>query len=194
VPALFPARRISPQTLATTNAENSAPNPTLADRSNYDTIPHMKPSDSKMMLRLIAVFKLLKTTLLIALGIGALKLIHMDVATVMEHFVLRLGLDPGGRYVGSALEKAANLTPDKVESVAIGSFIYAALFLTEGIGLWMLKRWAEWLTVIITSSLLPVEVYEIFRHPSAGKVLVFILNIGIVGYLIYQMRRNTPPA
>jgi len=147
-----------------------------------------------MMLRLIAVFKLLKTALLIALGIGALKLIHMDVATVMEHFVLRLGLDPGGRYVGSALEKAANLTSDKVESVAIGSFIYAALFLTEGIGLWMLKRWAEWLTVIITSSLLPVEVYEIFRHPSAGKVLVFILNIGIVGYLIYQMRRNTPPA
>jgi uncharacterized membrane protein (DUF2068 family) len=150
----------------------------------------MKPSDSKMMLRLIALFKFLKTALLIALGIGALRLIHMDVAAVLEHFVLRLGLDPGGHYVGSALEKAANLTPSRVESVAIGSFIYAALFLTEGIGLWMLKRWAEWLTVIITSSLLPVEVYEIFRHPSAGKVLVLILNIGIVAYLIYQMRRN----
>jgi len=154
----------------------------------------MKPSDSRTMLRLIALFKLLKTTLLIALGIIALRLIHMDVATVLEHFVLRLGLDPGGRYVGSALEKAADLTPDEVASVAIGSFIYAALFLTEGIGLWMLKRWAEWLTVIITSSLLPVEIYEVFRHPSAGKVLVFILNIGIVAYLIYQMRRNPPAA
>src|SRR5277367_1092337 len=152
----------------------------------------MKPSDSKMMLRLIALFKFLKTALLIALGIGALRLIHMDFSSVLGHFVLRLGLDPGGRYVGSALEKAANLTPDKVASVAIGSFIYAALFLTEGIGLWMLKRWAEWLTVIITSTGLPVEVYEIFRHPSAGKVLVFILNIGIVAYLIYQMRRNSP--
>lgn len=143
-----------------------------------------------MMLRLIALFKLLKTALLIALGIGALRLIHMDVAAVLEHFVLRLGLDPGGRYVGSALEKAANLTPDKVASVAIGSFIYAGLFLTEGIGLWMLKRWAEWLTVIITSSLLPVEVYEIFHHSSVGKILVLLLNIGIVAYLIYQMRRN----
>lgn len=150
----------------------------------------MKPADSKMMLRLIALFKLLKTALLIALGIGALRLIHMDVAAVLEHFVLRLGLDPGGRYVGSALEKAANLTPDKVASVAIGSFIYAGLFLTEGIGLWMLKRWAEWLTVIITSSLLPVEVYEIFHHSSVGKILVLLLNIGIVAYLIYQMRRN----
>ena len=154
----------------------------------------MKPSDSKMMLRLIALFKFLKTALLIALGIGALRLIHMDVAAVLEHFVLRLGLDPGGRYVGSALEKAANLTPDKVESVAIGSFIYAALFLTEGIGLWMLKRWAEWLTVIITSTALPVEIYEIFHHPSAAKVLVLILNIGIVAYLIYQMRRNPSAA
>jgi len=147
-----------------------------------------------MMLRLIALFKFLKTALLIAVGIGALRLIHMDVAAVMEHFVLRLGLDPGGRYVGSALEKAANLTPDKVESVAIGSFIYAGLFLTEGLGLWMLKRWAEWLTVIITSTALPVEIYEIFHHPSAAKVLVLILNIGIVAYLIYQMRRNPSAA
>jgi|SRR5579863_2927687 len=154
----------------------------------------MKPSDSKMMLRLIALFKLLKAALLIALGIGALRLIHTDISGVLEHFVLRLGLDPGGHYVGDALEKVANLTPTKVESVAIGSFIYSALFLTEGIGLWMLKRWAEWLTVIITSSLLPVEIYECFRHPGIGKVLVFLLNIGIVVYLIYQMRRDSPAA
>jgi uncharacterized membrane protein (DUF2068 family) len=144
------------------------------------------------MLRLIALFKLLKALLLIAVGIGALKLIHMDISSVLEHFVLKFGLDPGGRYVGSALEKAANLSPNKVESVAIGSFIYAGLFLTEGIGLWLLKRWAEWLTVIITSSMLPVEFYEIYRHPSAGKVLVLIINIAVVAYLIYQMRRNTP--
>jgi uncharacterized membrane protein (DUF2068 family) len=178
------------------NNQRRSPPPilTLGHRLNYDTIPHMKPSDSRTMLRLIALFKLLKALLLIAVGIAALKLIHMDVAMVLEHFVLRLGLDPGGRYVGSALEKAANLTPNKVESVAIGSLIYAGLFLTEGIGLWMLKRWAEWLTVIITSSLLPVEIYEVFRHPSAGKVLVFILNIGIVAYLIYQMRRNPSAA
>jgi uncharacterized membrane protein (DUF2068 family) len=54
----------------------------------------------------------------------------------------------------------------------------------------MLKRWGEWLTVIITSSLLPIEVYEIVRHPSAVKVTVLAVNIAIVAYLIYGIRRG----
>src|ERR1700730_421983 len=151
----------------------------------------MKPSDSRL-LRLIALFKLLKAVLLIAVGVGALKLIHMDITSVLEHLVAKYGLDPGSRYVGSILEKAANLTPNKVKSIGIGSFVYAGLFLTEGIGLWLLKRWAEWLTVIITSSLVPVEVYETCHHPSAGKVLVLIINLGIVAYLVDQIRQHTP--
>lgn len=142
------------------------------------------------MLRLIAIFKLLKTAIMIVLGVGALRLIHMDITSVLEHWVLRLGLNPGGRYVGIALQKAANLTPDRVEALGIGSLIYAALFLTEGIGLWLLKHWAEWLTVILTSSLIPLEIYEIVRHPSEGKVLVFLVNIAIAGYLIYQIRKD----
>src|ERR1700730_11550529 len=147
----------------------------------------MKPSDSRL-LRLIALFKLLKAVLLIAVGVGALKLIHMDITSVLEHLVAKYGLDPGSRYVGSILEKAANLTPNKVKSIGIGSFVYAGLFLTEGIGLWLLKRWAEWLTVIITSSLVPVEVYEIHRHPTPVKVGVLFINIAIVRYLIYRIR------
>ena len=70
------------------------------------------------------------------------------------------------------------------------SFIYAGLFLTEGIGLWLVKRWGEWFSVIITSSLIPVEVYEIYRHPSAIKGLVLIINIAVVGYLLYRIRNE----
>jgi uncharacterized membrane protein (DUF2068 family) len=47
---------------------------------------------------------------------------------------------------------ASNLRPDKIEQLGLGSMIYAGLFLTEGIGLWLEKRWAEWLTVIIIES------------------------------------------
>jgi len=103
-----------------------------------------------------------------------------------------LGLDPGNRYVERALQKAGNLTPDKIRSLGVGSFIYAGLFLTEGIGLWLVKRWAEWLSVIITTSLVPVEVYEIHRHPSLIKGLVLILNIAVVGYLVYRIRNERP--
>ena len=140
------------------------------------------------MVRLIALFKLLKAILLIAVGVGALKLIHKDIATVLQHWVTMLGLDPGNQYVDRALEKAANLSPNKIRGLGVVSFIYAGLFLTEGIGLWLVKRWAEWFTVIVTGSLVPVEVYEIYRHPTPIKILVLMINIAVVGYLLYRIR------
>jgi uncharacterized membrane protein (DUF2068 family) len=70
------------------------------------------------------------------------------------------------------------------------SFIYAGLFLTEGIGLWLMKRWAEWFTVIITSSLVPFEVYELYRDPSATKILVLVINVAVVIYLLYRIRSH----
>ncbi|SPE28492.1 Putative membrane protein (fragment) [Acidobacteriia bacterium SbA2] len=54
--------------------------------------------------------------------------------------------------------------------------------------MWLRKPWGEWLTVSITSSLVPVEIYEIYRHPSWVKAGVFVINVAIVGYLIYRIR------
>jgi uncharacterized membrane protein (DUF2068 family) len=147
----------------------------------------MKTSDTKL-LRLIALFKLLKAALLIAVGIGALRLIHGDVVSFVAEWVARLGLDPGSRYVGRFLLKAAALTPNKIKELAAGSFIYAAFFLTEGVGLWLVKRWAVWFSIIITTSLLPFEVYGIYRHPSSAKVLVLVVNIAVVAFLLYRIR------
>ncbi|MGC2399334.1 MAG: DUF2127 domain-containing protein [Acidobacteriaceae bacterium] len=144
------------------------------------------------VLRLIAVFKMLKATLLIVTAIGILKMMHSDVAATMDHWIARLGLDPGNRYVDLLMSKAANISPDKIKELGIASFVYAALFLTEGIGLWLLKRWAEWFTIVITASLVPLEVWEIFRHPSAGKILVLIINVAVVIYLIYRVRKDDP--
>ena len=149
----------------------------------------MKSADN-MLIRLIALFKLLKAILLIAVGMSALHLLHKDVAGIAEHWVTVLGLDPGNRYVGRALQKVADLTPQKIKSLGVVSFIYAGLFLTEGIGLWLLKRWAEWFSVIITTSLIPIEIYEIYRHPSAIKCLVLVVNIAVVLYLLYRIRNE----
>lgn len=68
--------------------------------------------------------------------------------------------------------------------------IYAALFLTEGIGLGLEKRWAEWLTVVITISLIPIEIYEIFHHTTPVKITVLLINIAIVAYLVYRIRKR----
>jgi uncharacterized membrane protein (DUF2068 family) len=105
-----------------------------------------------------------------------------------EHWAEALKLAPGNRFVDAALAKAAHLRPEQIKKLGLGSFFYAGLFLAEGTGLWLKKRWGEWLTVIITGSLVPVEIYEIHRHPSAVKVGALVINVAIVGYLIYHIR------
>jgi uncharacterized membrane protein (DUF2068 family) len=147
----------------------------------------MKFSDDRM-LRLIAVFKFFKAASLIVLGIGAFRLVHQDLGSVLGHWIMTLKLDPGQHFLDVALAKAANVSPAQIKKVGAGSFIYAALFLAEGTGLWLRKRWGEWLTVIITSSLVPFEIYEVHQHPSSLKIVVFALNVAVVLYLIYHMR------
>jgi len=84
----------------------------------------VKSSHSRL-LRLIALFKLLKAALLIAVGVGALRLLHKDVAGTLEHWVELLKLDPNNHYIDTALEKASNITPDKIKELGLGSMIYA---------------------------------------------------------------------
>ncbi len=148
-------------------------------------------SSHNRLLRLVAVFKLVKAALLIVAGVGILKLIHTDIAARLDHWVLMIGLDPGSRFINRAINKATDIPPNRIKELGLGSFIYAALFMTEGIGLWLEKRWAEWFTVVITSSLVPLESYEIYRHPTPLKIVVLILNIAIVGYLLYRIRKES---
>jgi len=147
----------------------------------------MKTSQTRVV-RLIALFKLLKGALLIALGVAALQLLHKDVASLVENWVGVLGFDQNSRFVGRALLTAAALTPSRVRELIVGSFLYGGLFLTEGIGLWLLKRWAMWFTVIITGSFLPLEIYELARRPSAGKVGILVVNLVFAVYLARRIR------
>jgi uncharacterized membrane protein (DUF2068 family) len=143
-----------------------------------------------MFLRLIAVFKFFKAAALIALSVGAFRLLHKDLGQELEHWTRMLRLDPGNHFVELALGKASLVTPDQIRKLGLGGLLYAGLFLAEGTGLWMRKRWGEWLTVIITSTLVPVEIYEIYRHPTVVKIVVLFLNVGIVAYLVYRIRRG----
>jgi uncharacterized membrane protein (DUF2068 family) len=62
--------------------------------------------------------------------------------------------------------------------------IYAGFFLNESVGLWLEKRWAEWFAVIITSSMVPIEIYEIYRYPTLVQIVVLVLNFVIIVYLV----------
>lgn len=114
-------------------------------------------------------------------------MMHKDLGERLEHWIRAMRLDPGNRHVTALLIRASNLSPEQVKKLGLVGLIYATLFLVEGTGLWMQKRWGEWVTVVITGTLVPVEAYEIFRQPSVVKVLLLLLNIAVVGYLIYRI-------
>ena len=140
-------------------------------------------------LLLIATFKLIKGLGLLALGIGALKLLHKDVAAEIAQWLDVLRVDPHNHYIQMLLEKLGMVDDRKLKALSVGTFFYSALFLTEGVGLALRKRWAEYLTIISTASLLPLEVYEIAKRPDAARIVVLLANIAIVVYLVREVRR-----
>ncbi|WP_233843486.1 DUF2127 domain-containing protein [Dyella sp. 2HG41-7] len=135
-------------------------------------------------LRVIAIYEVIKTLCLIFVAIVAFGL-HKEqnfdhLVYVLEHLSLQ---DSGGmrwRLVG-LLE---DMGPSKFMAIGIVALGYAAIFATEGIGLWLRKHWAEWFTVIATGSLIPVEIYEVFHKFNWLKLGALIGNIVIVVYLV----------
>jgi uncharacterized membrane protein (DUF2068 family) len=141
-------------------------------------------------LRIIAAFKLLKSLALIAVGIGALKLLHKDTAAIVEHWVNIFRVDPHNHFINQLLDKLSILDDRRLKELSIGTFIYAGVFLVEGVGLALKKRWAEYFTIITTSSFLPIEIYEVARRVSGGKILALVINLAVVVYLIVELRRS----
>jgi uncharacterized membrane protein (DUF2068 family) len=173
--------------MAAAPSSNSRTNASRAKSVQGARVSQPRSSNGRL-LRLIAVFKFLKAALLIGASVGVFRTMHQDIGMRMERLVRAMRLDPGNRYVERVLERVANLTPDQVRKLGLAGLFYAVLFLVEGTGLWMQKRWGEWATVVITGTLVPVEIYEIYRHPGAVKVLLLIVNVAVVGYLIYRIR------
>jgi uncharacterized membrane protein (DUF2068 family) len=135
-------------------------------------------------LRLIIVWKCVKAAMMTALGIAALALVHSDLHALGADAVDWLGIDPARPSVERALAALTGLSPGRVAAIGGGALVYAAVLLIEAWGLHKRRTWAEWLTVILTSALIPVEIYELARHATLGKVIALIVNVAIVVYLL----------
>jgi uncharacterized membrane protein (DUF2068 family) len=141
------------------------------------------------LVRLIAVFKLAKGVLLLVAALGTLEVMNKDVTEVLGTWASRVHLDPDGRVTRAVLRHAADLHPRRLVAISAGMFFYAALLLTEGIGLMLDKRWAEYFTVIVTASFVPLEIYEIGRRTTAPRIALLVVNLAIIWYLIARLRR-----
>ena len=137
---------------------------------------------------LIGAVKLLKAVVLVALGFGALKLLHRDLVDTVTRWVVDMRFDPEGRLVSLILEKVAGISPHRLRQISIGIFCYAAMDVIEGSGLVLEKWWAEYLTLIVTASFLPWELFEILRHVTKAKIVIALLNLAVVVYLAVYLQ------
>jgi uncharacterized membrane protein (DUF2068 family) len=140
------------------------------------------------VLRLIAVWKLCHAVFFTAVGFGLLKLRHHNVVEVLNSYIIiPYHLNPEGRFVDWLLDRAGSVSPHMLFLLGWTSFFYAALFAAEGLGLYLRKHWAEYLVVIVTGSLLPIEIYELFVGLAWWKFTAVAGNLAIVGYLIHRL-------
>ena len=142
-------------------------------------------------LMLIAVFKLLKGLLLLSVGIAAHLLANKDLVIQAQHWADLFRIDPHNHYLNLFLEKLTTVDPHKLRALSLGTFIYSALFLTEGVGLFLRKRWAEFLTIVSTAGLIPFEIYVLYRQPTWTRGFLLVVNIAVVAYLIRELKRLT---
>jgi uncharacterized membrane protein (DUF2068 family) len=143
---------------------------------------------SDRILRLIGAFKLVKALSLVAVAVGALSLLRRDVAHGVRGWID--DFHPANHLVREAIEKISSADPHTLRMIGVGTLVYAALFLVEGIGLLLRKLWAEYVTTFITASLVPLEVYELVQNGSVMKALVVVANIAIVIYLVLRLRSD----
>ena len=149
---------------------------------------HQANPDHSKWLVLIGVLKLFKALLFILLGFGALRLLHKDLVDSLTHLILALRFDPENHFVNLVLEKVALINPHRLREISVAIFCYAGMDIIEGTGLALEKTWAEYLTLILTASFLPWEVYEMMRHLTWLKIILFGLNVLVVVYLIFHVQ------
>jgi uncharacterized membrane protein (DUF2068 family) len=144
-------------------------------------------------LRLIGLFKIGKACLLLATSYGLYKLLNPELVERLHDWLNTLTDTFERRLLERGLDWLDSLGSARIGSILLVTAIYIAVLVTEGIGLWLRKTWAEWLTVIATASLIPFELWQLFfgqHHKPLAVLGATVLNIIIVSYLVYQLRRG----
>jgi len=136
-------------------------------------------------LSIIAFGKLIQVLLVLAAGSAALIFANRVPPESLKQWADATA--PQSDFLQGIVDKVLGTDNKTLAIVGKASFAYAALFVVEGIGLWFEKVWAEYLTVIVTGSFIPFEVYGLFNEFSVVKLVTIILNSAVVVYLTVRL-------
>jgi uncharacterized membrane protein (DUF2068 family) len=148
-------------------------------------------TDANRPLRVIAVFKFLQAALFVVVALGALELLRPVIALRAQHWADAVAASADRRAVQRLLVSVVSgLSSRRLEVFGIIASLFATLFTIEGVGLWLARRWAEYLTVVASLVFVPVEVFEVMRRITPTRLTALTLNLAITGYLIIRLRRS----
>lgn len=143
---------------------------------------------------LIAAYKFLLALMFAAVGVGALRLLHKDIDDVIGHIGDMLRFNPESRFVNFLYDRASLINDPLLRRIGALAFSYAGVSLAEGIGLYLEKAWGEFLTLAITASFLPWEIFEIFHRVTAVRVGLLVVNLLVFIYLLKIVTGRRKPA
>lgn len=149
------------------------------------------------LLRLLAVERAVRAVVLVVAAYGvkrfasaqtSLRRSFNDALPAAKPLADRLGIDLDHSVLVREATKALHASQTTLTWVALGLVAYGVLEGVEAVGLWLAKRWAEYLTVVATAAFLPLEVYEMSERATPTKIGAFVLNVAVVVYLIVAKR------
>ena len=133
---------------------------------------------------LIAAYKFLLAAMFVAVGIGALRLMHKDIDDIISHIGDLLRFNPESKFVNFLYDRASFINDPLLKRIGALAFSYAGVSLAEGIGLYLEKAWGEYLTLAITASFLPWEIFEIIHRLTWVRVGLLAVNVLVFAYLL----------
>lgn len=165
------------------------------EREAIDLPTRGRPLRDLIVLRAIAINRAIH---FVVLGLlGAAILVFSANRADLHDTVYRVIADLQGGVSSDAeaktgllhqVDRLFSLQSSRLHLFAVVAIAYAGIEGVEAVGLWYQKRWAEYLTLIVTASLLPVEVYELVHHLTPFKVLAIVVNVAVVVYLLFAKR------
>ena len=144
---------------------------------------------SPLVLKLLATYYLIQGVLLAAVGAGGLLLLDQNHLLVLKQWLQVIHLDPENRSIHWLLTKVLPITDQLLETLSIGSFVYAGLAFVQGGGLLFAQPWASYLTVIGIGSFIPWELYGMLDHVTPLRLTTLGINGVIVWYLLVRELR-----
>ncbi len=155
----------------------------------FFTVPRISRTESAFV-RIIAGFKLVKALLFLGTGLALAQFVRHGIGETLMAWLTMLHIDGHAVLLHALIEKLSGVSGNTLRLIAAGSFTYSALYLIEAIGLWFDRPWAEWLTIIGSILLIPVEVYELVEHATVLKALILLANLAIVGFLWFHIQHK----